>query len=199
MQCSTPPFPLTWLSRVVKPSPHLARAGHLQSQFTARFSLLAYAIVRYDVFASPPVQVPTHPPRLFNHFDTACTDQGASERAPASTTPSSLFFSSPALSTILVAIIHSLQEPPCCVGLCPAHKYTRSPTHQRCVRLILVYQSLDSGPIDGPLLCDTNLQFPDFSSLHTFSKPKPITKPLPTSRLSSTCRPERGYTPPDRP
>jgi hypothetical protein len=75
MQCSTPPFPLTWLSRVVKPSPHLARAGHLQSQFTARFSLLAYAIVRYDVFASPPVQVPTHIVHIRSfqsHLDRRC-------------------------------------------------------------------------------------------------------------------------------
>jgi hypothetical protein len=88
------------------------------------------------------------------------------------------------------------------VQLCrrgPAHYDSLSTTHDRCVRLTLVYQSLSSGPIEGPLLCDTNLQFPDFSSLHTFSKPKPIASPLSTLRLSSSPRLGRRYTPPDRP
>lgn len=102
------------------------------------------------------------------------------------------------LST-LVGIIHSLQVSSNCVGHCPAHHYTLSTTHARCVRLTLVCQSLRPGPIDGSLLGDTNLQYPDFSSLHTFSKSKPITRPLSTSRLSPTRRPERGYTPPVRP
>jgi hypothetical protein len=39
---------------------------------------------------------------------------------------------------------------------------TRSTTHARCVRLTLACQSLRPGPIDGSLLGDTNLQFPDF-------------------------------------
>jgi len=79
-----------------------------------RFSLRACVIVRCDVHCILlcTVQVPTHISVLsralfpgvaanpharhtsstFSHLDAACTDRGASERAPASTTPSSLFF-----------------------------------------------------------------------------------------------------------
>jgi hypothetical protein len=79
-----------------------------------RFSLRACVIVRCDVHCILlcTVQVPTHISVLssalfpgvaanpharhtsstFSHLAAACTDRGASERAPASTTPSSLFF-----------------------------------------------------------------------------------------------------------
>jgi hypothetical protein len=172
----------------------LCRYPHTYPFFPEPSSL---ALLPIPTPATPPRPFPTLPPY---HLDAACTDRGASERAPASTNSiiSFLFPRRPSSST-LVGITHSLQVPSNCVGRCPAHHHTLSTTHARCVRLTLACQSLRPGPIDGLLLGDTNLQFPDFSSLHTFSKPKPITKPLSTSRLNSIRRPERGYTPPDRP
>ena len=188
-----------------------------------RFSLRACVIVRCDVHCILlcTVQVPTHISVLSRALfpgvaanPHACHTSSTFSHPTTSTRPvltgvrvnvrlhqrlhhlfsfssSALFFNPRWNHSLLTSTVQLCRSLSCSPSL--------STTHARCVRLTLACQSLRTGPIDGLLLGDTSLQFPDFSSLHTFSKPKPITKPLSTSRLSSIRRPERGYTPPDRP
>ena len=109
MKASLPCCTAALLHRV-----HDVQVYSAAGQFTVCFSLRACAIVQDDdVLCIFPVQVPRtsyisdlsrgiekptllqsprSPPSTFNQLDAACTDQGTSERAPASTTPSSLSF-----------------------------------------------------------------------------------------------------------
>ncbi len=118
-------------------------------------------------------------------------------RAPASTTPDSrlhhllFFFSAGTLSlyhhprrdhSLLTKTVQHFDQS-------PAHSYIRSTSHSRCVRTrTRPVNPSTSAQSTARWLCDTNLQLPGFSSLHTFSRSKPITRLLSTSRLSSTCR-----------
>jgi hypothetical protein len=81
----------------------------------------------------------------------------------------------------LVAIIHSLQVP--ATGIhCPRPRL-HPLYHSRPLRATHIHLSIPrSRPRRRLVPCYTNLQLPEFSSLHTFSKSKPITPRLSTSR-----------------
>jgi hypothetical protein len=131
-----------------------------------------------------------HSPSPFNQLDAACTaPTRVRENVRLHQRLHHLFsFSLRHSFHTLVAIIHSLQVPLTVAASVLAHDCTLSTTHTPCVRLTLTCQSIDlARPSRRLAACDTNLQFPDFSSPHAFSKSKPITPPLSTSRPSLTC------------
>jgi len=133
----------------VSPCVHVPLCGKSECKRHLPLGAGTTQIVHSRSFQSILTDVAANPHASHTSLDklsAACIDQGARGRAPASTTPTPLslfFFSAGTLSlyhhprrdhSLLTKIVQQF-------GHSPAHSYTRSKSHSRCVQLTLACQS----------------------------------------------------------